>query len=508
MGHHTTLFTILIGIAALVSGCATPIQQPDRWVVVETQNFEIASTMSAEAASELAVELERFKALIHTVTTAPNVESPVPTRIVAFKRKSEFSDFRSESGVAGYFSPGLRENQVALVDWSSKLDATTIIFHEYVHFVLRNGTSINYPLWFDEGFAEVLSTATMHEGRLIVGALPRARIDAFRFGRWLPMKRIIEATSYDDVKRPEKLAMFYAEAWALAHYVSLDLPGAGPAALAEYIERLEQDEAPVDAYEATYGEPIGRSGMIIRKKLEKGDWRLLGVPLDKLPYDRSPPAVRTPSSAEIAIRLGQLQLARGEAPKAQVLFSSALTEEPTNSRAQAGMGDSLKFQGGYEAAEPHFRRAVELGPDDALNHLDLAEHLHELATKQPKGERRSELLDEARDAYRTSLELDAGIPETHLMLGRTYLEAGEDPRASIVSIERAYRALPAHPATITALAEAYVATDRAEAARMALKGLTATRKGDFSWENVDEAIESIREQRKAALEAYERPEGS
>jgi hypothetical protein len=76
--------------------------------------------------------------LVFAVTTAPRRPAPIPTRIFAFKRAGEFAPFNPIRRAAGFFTSSPRANYVGLVDHSSKLDARSIVFHEYVHFILRN----------------------------------------------------------------------------------------------------------------------------------------------------------------------------------------------------------------------------------------------------------------------------------------------------------------------------------------------------------------------------------
>ena len=481
------------------TACLSPIHQAD-WTIVNTPNFEIMSTLSPEDAATLAGDLERFRALIFTVTTAPRKPAPIPTRIFAFKRTGEFAPFSPMRQVAGFFNSSPRANYVGLVDHSPKLDATSIVFHEYVHFILRNATPIAYPIWYDEGFAEVLSTVQTHEEQLIVGAIPRARMPSFQYGKWIPMSRIIAATSYSDVPK-NQVHMLYAEAWALAHYVTLDRAGEG--SVEEYLALVESGMGTSEAYERAFFEPIEKSDESIRRRLRKGDWRLLGIPLENLQYDRTKPSTRKPTESEVAARLGSLQLANSAARKAQVLFQAALEADSTNSRAHAGMGDALKFQNRYGAAGPHFRRAVELDPTDPLNHLDLAEFLHELALKETKGAEHDRLLSEARDAYEAARELDPSAPEVQLMIGRTYLAPGEDARQSVQFIAKAFVDLPSDDAVIQSLAEAYVATGRESDARAVLRRSVANLQDGSLAMNLEREIESIRARRMKAAHEYE-----
>lgn len=491
------------------AACLTPIV--DRpWVAVSSPHFEILSTMKAEEVVTLAEDLERFRALIHTMTKSPRVEPPIPTRITAFARRSELAPFRSSSWVAGFFGSGLRENSVVLADYSNALGASEIILHEYVHFVLRNATSWNYPIWYDEGFAEFLSTTRVQDGRLVLGLFPMARAETFRYLRWMPVERIVAAKSYADF-RGDEIFMFYAQAWALVHYLTL---GRGDgvsmtADLTRYMEDLELGLSPAAAFEDAFGMSTKDAGHRIIRALEGRQLRAIGLPLTLLEYDRSAPSVRAPSREEVSLRLGQLLLRKGSGSTeaARGYFQDVLLTEAGNARAHAGLGDSLKFEQRWEEAEPHFRRAVEIDPEDAWVQLDLAEFLHDRALAEESGaEARRALLREARDIYRRSLEIDDSIPETWLMLGRTHLAAGEDASKGLDLIRHAYGMLPAQAFVIESLAEAYVAVDRMSEARSVLLRRAASLGGDSGTldESIEERLQAIVDRRAKETDGPEK----
>ena len=72
-------------------------------------------------------------------------------------------------------------------------------------------------------------------------------------------------------------------------------------------------------------------------------------------------------------------------------------------------------------------------------------------------------LDAARAHYARAIELAPDIPESHLMLGRTYLLPGEDPAAGIAAAERARALLPGHSAVHFTLAQLYARAGRSRA---------------------------------------------
>lgn len=508
--NKTTALLLVLAFAS--GGCATDSgpMSSDRlafvrdgpWIEVTSPRFQILSTMSEEETKGLARDLERFDALIRLITRADQTGAPVPTRIFAFKRKSEYRRFGGAQ-TAGFFVPGTRANLIVLSDHSGLLGASEIILHEYVHFVVRNGSVVNYPIWYDEGFAEFLSTARVFEDQMAVGALPAARILALRFGNWVSMDRIIAGRTYADFPGPAR-GMFYAEAWALVHYLTLER-GSGTSMsrdLAQYLSLVEMGISAEAAFERAFGESPEEVGKKIRRRRRGEQWRVIGIPLEALDDDRTEPVVRVPSDAEIAIHLGQLSLAVSDGAAAEGSFRAALESDPSHARAEAGLGNALKSRGQWEDAEPHFRRAVELGPDDPFNHLDLAKYLHDLALEPDRARQRRALLIEARRAYERSRELDPSIPETWAWLGKTFLAPGEDPSKSLEPILHAVRKLPSSPAIVSLLVEAYVATGETGQARRVLgKSAAVQTKGPLH-ENLDEAIQEILDRRAAAEEAH------
>ena len=111
---------------------------------------------------------------------------------------------------------------------------------------------------------------------------------------------------------------------------------------------------------------------------------------------------------------------------AESLVDAALEARPDSARAHAVRGDVLRFEDRWEDAGASFARAVELDPDDALNHLDQAEFLSARALLATDADERKRLLSEARKAYVRSSRIEAS-GETYAMYGATFLAPGEDP---------------------------------------------------------------------------------
>ena len=314
---RTTLAISLVALLVpLQMGCEstgprTQAMQSREWIVAKSARFEIFSSISVEETKELALELERFHALIYSITTAPSVEPAIPTRIYVLDRKSDLRRFTHSRDTAGFMAPGLRANLIVLADCDRTLGASQIILHEYTHFVVRNGRQEQYPLWYDEGFAELLSTSRSHENVMVIGEVPRARVNSFRYGKWLPIERIISAGSLESLGNHAH--MLYAEGWALVHYLAFDRPGQHSLAreLEEYLPLVRQGMEEADAFEIAFGETPAMASKNIIRLLSKG-MRVLSAPIASLEYDDREPSVRTLPPAESSLRLAQLSLSTGK----------------------------------------------------------------------------------------------------------------------------------------------------------------------------------------------------
>ena len=499
-GFVSLVLVFLLALPLVTTGCVTPMREAS-WVVVKSARFEIFSTLPEEKVKALATELERFHALVYAVTNAPKIESVVPTRIYALARRSQYSQVGT-AGTAGQFQQGLRHNQIVLSDYSPNLGASEIIFHEYVHFVLRNGRNRPYPLWYDEGLAEFFSTVVRHKDILVIGALPKRNIERFRFGEWISTERIIAARAYDDVDGPNEMGMFYAQSWALVHYLTLDRapgsPAVGPA-LTRYLELVEGGSPTDDAYRAAFGELPGRSGRKIKTLLDDGKMKVLGVSIAKLDFDRSEAKIRSPGPGEIAVRLGQLQMRNGKSERAEGEFRAAIALDAGDARAQAGLGDALKFQDRFDEAEAYFKRAVELDPKDPLNQLDLAEFYQDRGGKKAESIEalRADLL-RARELYRKVLGTDGRQPEALAMLGISHLAPGEEPRIALGYLEKAFELIPSSPELLGHFAESYLALGDEESARKFLSRMLAIRGDGQPKSAIEKAISEIRKRREEA----------
>jgi hypothetical protein len=161
-------------LLSLLPGLLGAVRTPyadDPWIEVETPNFRLISNAEKAVTLGVARRLEQFRAIATILTGAIQIESALPVRVFVFGDGEAWSHFQKEAGVGGYFVRDSEANYIALdvsrVEGQSGLE---IVFHEYVHFLSRNRKSrIHQPSWYEEGFADAISTARIENRKIIVG---------------------------------------------------------------------------------------------------------------------------------------------------------------------------------------------------------------------------------------------------------------------------------------------------------------------------------------------------
>src|SRR6185369_6331255 len=121
----------------------------------------------------------------------------------------------------------------------SRESAFSTIYHEYVHMMLNNTTS-NVPDWFNEGLAEYYSTFQIEDDRKVhIGELIPDHLQTLRKTKLYPLRTLF-AVNHDSPEFDEgkKRGMFYAESWALMHYLMLGNSGQRVDQLGKYLELL------------------------------------------------------------------------------------------------------------------------------------------------------------------------------------------------------------------------------------------------------------------------------
>jgi len=202
-------------------------------------------------------DLELFRAVVYKVTNAHEGNESIPVELLLFNDGDDFRATVKDPRILGYTRPELRKQYLVTSRGVIGMDTQHVIFHEYVHYLLRNGgTTALHPKWYDEGLAEMLAaTRLQREGNTIVlGADIAGRIDDLRAGIYVPLSRVVGTNDLSDW-HPYHVAIFYSKSFALVNYLHLSRMAGHDrtAQMSEYLRFYREGTDSSVAFEQAFG---------------------------------------------------------------------------------------------------------------------------------------------------------------------------------------------------------------------------------------------------------------
>lgn len=463
-----------LGLLAVFSSAAAPARaapspvlpsSSDRWVRAETGHFTLFSDAGIPKTREVATELERFRAVLALLTTPADSPEPVPTSVVLFRSEAAMAPYRPRFDVpsrnpVGFFQPSRDGNMIALAaGWNS--DPRRVVIHEYLHDFLH-GHFAPQPLWYHEGAAEFYGTFRSTSTEAQIGLPLPEHLALLRQSKLLALPELFsvahDSAEYHD---PLRQRLFYAESWALVHYLLRGAPQRTPQ-LGRFLELLQRgrplDDAFAEAFQTDYETLLTE----LVRYVHGHRFPHARVGFAELPV-QAEPRVSPIGRAEVLYRLGDLLVHAGDdrGGDAEAHFQAALAEEPRHAGALAGLGLARMNADRLDEADGFFREAIAAGTGDFRVYYQFGMlRMRAFAGRpfmpghlEPAQRRR---VDEARAAFRRSIELNVDFAEARAALGRTFLAEDADTASEgIPFLEAAVARLPSRNDLALDLARLY-----------------------------------------------------
>lgn len=408
-------------IVLLLASGAFPQGKTQNWTEVQSPHFLVVTDGSERQGRQLAYQFEAIRSVFEQ-TLRLRVESGKPFVVMGFKdeksMRAAMPEYWEKKGQAhpagGFLSSGDKIYAFIRLDAGGE-NTYVIVYHEYTHMVLDLNVR-SLPLWMSEGLAEFYSYSTIREKEISLGRPDAYLIQTLREGKRLPLMELFRVT-YDSphYTAEAKAPMFYAESWALTHYLMLsERTEAGqPNRLSQFLSLLgrgvDQDEATrqvfddLDQLQASLGRYVERSAfpyVWIKTKAA-------GTPKDF--------GARVLTPAETAARLGDFRLQDNHLKDAKPLLEEALRLQPDLAAAQESLGFLFMRQGDRAEALHWFDQAIA---GDSRNFLAHYYHatltLIELGTTDGAGQ--------AEASLAKALQLNPHFAPAYIALARLYLK--------------------------------------------------------------------------------------
>ena len=400
------LARLSVGAAQPTQSAASPDQKLSReWKRFAAQSVTVMGNARGSDLRKTAEEISRFRLALQSVLPAIRTDPPAPTIAVVFRDDNALTPFKPRyrgkpvDTVGAYFSALPDVNYIVMAIGPREY-TYRVIFHEYTH-LLVNRNIPRLPLWLNEGLAEFYSTfdGSERDGRLIVGRpIPEHVSLLGGLGTFMPLSKFVDPKSLANLYRDhETTRRFYAQSWALTHYLLLGDNMAHRPQLGAYVVGLQNGDASDVVFKRVFGEDLTALDRGLRQYVN-----LLQLPAIQL----SPPEVKLDADAtnlteaEAEQLQGDLLVRTGAFEEADKHLAIALTHDRTNVAARLSRARSLIAQdrptdavdilsapdlparddfptvflraeanraaGHFEAADEAYRRATTLRQDSAF----------------------------------------------------------------------------------------------------------------------------------------------
>jgi tetratricopeptide (TPR) repeat protein len=341
------------------------------WIEVRSPNFVVISDASPKQARRTARSLEQFRNLIQTALPKLKADSGAAPIACVLRNEKGFKALLPnevlEKGAAmpgGLFAGSPEKSFILLrADAPPELGYHTI-YHEYVHRIMR----LNYPdlpLWLNEGLAEFFGHATISDKTSDLGIASENLLLTLANSAMIPLATLLNVTHDSPYYRQKGMAeVFYAQSWALTHYLMLGDKQAHTSQLLEFLELLQKDVPEQEAINRALGDlkALERNlGDYIRSRA----FYHFEIPA-KLDASEDQYPVRTLSPAESLALRGEILVYVKRFDDAKALLKQSLELDPRSALANEGMGMLYSALQDNIQAGKYFTAAAELDSKSLL----------------------------------------------------------------------------------------------------------------------------------------------
>jgi tetratricopeptide (TPR) repeat protein len=474
MKRFTSRIGLLLILFSVIATAAHTAAAKDTWTSVRSKNFFLIGNANEKDVKQVAVKLEQFRDVFSRIFPRMKFSSPVPTTVVVFKSDSSYRPFKISATTAGYFQPGPDVNYITLTsEVRGEQDPFDIIFHEYTHLLVEN-TLEDAPTWFNEGLAEYYSTFKISNDQKVELGTPIANhVFLLRQNKLLPLRTLFQV----DHKSPyynenNKKSIFYAQSWALMHYLMLNKNSERPAQVAQFVN-LTNNKVPLEqAFKQAFQTTFEAMEKELRDYVRQDRYRVMQGHFERKLETDVGLETATLTEAEAQAYLGDLLLHSNRADSEGYLLK-ALQLDPNLPMAHASLG-MLRFrQGKTDEARKSLERAVAANTQNYLIHYYYAFTLSRSRPDDTAAETgyAPGTAAKIREQLNKAIALRPDYPESYNLLAFVNLVTGNDLDQTIELLKKQIQLLPGRGDSKYMLAQLYLRKDDYASGRQLLDQL-------------------------------------
>ncbi|HVE56391.1 MAG TPA: tetratricopeptide repeat protein [Pyrinomonadaceae bacterium] len=474
---YLTLFCVV-----LILTVSTPGFAKDTWINVRSKNFFMIGNASEKEIRQVATKLEQFRETFRLLFPKAKFNQTIQTNVVVFKSDSAYRPFKPkradgkpDDGIAGYFQPGEDLNYITLSTEGEKEDTYNTIFHEYVHFLLdTNFGKSEVPPWFNEGLAEYYSTFRIEDDQKVtLGGLENNHLYLLQQSQLIPLKTFFEIDNYSlHQNGNHSRSIFYAQAWALIHYLIQGNNGANTDAMNKFLNLVMNKVEPEKAFQQVFQYDYATMEKALKKYVSQSSYRVsLATFKNKLIFDTEMTTVPL-AEAEANAYLGDLLYHTHEYDTAETYLQKAVALDADSSLANTSLGLVKMRQRKFDEAKKYLEKAIA---GDQKNHFAHYNYAYILSREGMDefgyvSKFAPETVKKMRESLQKAIAINPNFTESYHLLGFINLVNNENLEETVTFLKKALQLQPGNQEYAFIIAQIYMRQEKyAEAKELADK---------------------------------------
>lgn len=472
-------FAFFVAIATRDAGTGSASSK-EVWLKARSRHFTLIGDASEKEIRGAATRLEQFREAFLQLFPPLAINSSIPVTVIVFKDDAAYRPFKplyhgKPADVSGYFQSSGDAAYITLATGRSGRSAGATIFHEYVHALMNDGAR-PLPIWLSEGVAEYFCAFEVTGGWEKVW-LGKEVTSHARFLRERPLLSLQTLFAVDQSSpyytEVDKKNLFYAESWALTHYLMRGEGGKRRSQLHQFINDLAQGKAVDESFNRAFQTDYATIERELKNYVSRGAYQSEQLTLNQQVAFSVETRVVALGEAEVQAYLGDLLWRIHRSADGEAFLNRALSIDPKLAMAHFSFGMLRMRQNRYGEARSHFRRAAEADPQNYLAHYHYADAIHREQVDESRfvSEFREDSVKEMREALGRARQLNPDFADTYKLLAFINLVLGEDLDEAVNLINRAIALAPHREDIVYTLAQIQMRRKDYAAARQIARAL-------------------------------------